>query len=393
MTTIIATMKKGFPPKDQQVIEKTDPHLPDLKRLVQLYAELSESKTSFCYRGPFLDRFTNTILEISESSLATHQQGPIMTRKVSFLLVECFQNILRHGENVVGTEPLLTDDGLFSFRDVLGTFVINSINFIQQEETERLKKMVDDINSLDTKELKALYLQQLNDKELSSKGGAGLGLIELARKSGQNLLYAIHPITPQISCFQQQVTFCQNDIKKEIPSYLMSTQSTYQEMSADNVLLTYKGDFSQKSILPLLDIVEHNIGETSEQDARTRKAGHILIEMLQNVAKHGGSTKHGQDGVFQVGQRNGSLFIQAGNPVSLESKICLEEKLGYLTELNKEELKELHKTALRASLKFESKIKSGLGLIEVAKLSIGKLDYGFEPIDRENYFFVIRATL
>ena len=81
------------------------------------------------------------------------------------------------------------------------------------------------------------------------------------------------------------------------------------------------------------------------------------------------------------------------NPVSLSNKVCLEEKLDYLCSLNTEDLKELHKTALRATLKFESKTRSGLGLIEVARLSESRIQYGFEPIDSENYFFVIRASI
>lgn len=386
-------MKYGENPNMKPLINKALHNIPELHRIWELYTMMANSKTSFCYRGPFMDRFTNTILEISEGAMMSQQQAPTMTRKVSFLLVECFQNILRHGETVAESEQNLTDDGLFAFQDLGKQFIINSINFIQSEDSAHLRELVDAVNALDTKELKALYLQQLNQTEMSSKGGAGLGLIELARKSGQNLLYEINPVNDAISIFEQQVTFSQQEEKSEVPNYLKATHDTYDEMAKGNVLLTYKGDFSQKSILPLLDIVENNIGDSSQQDALTRKAGHVLIEILQNIAKHGGSETYGQDGVFQVGQQNGDLFIQAGNPVSLSNKVCLEEKLDYLCSLNTEDLKELHKTALRATLKFESKTRSGLGLIEVARLSESRIQYGFEPIDSENYFFVIRATL
>jgi len=389
-------MKYGENPNMKPLSTNALHNNPELRRIWELYSLMASSKTSFCYRGPFMDRFTNTILEISEGAMMSQQQAPTMTRKVSFLLVECFQNILRHGETVAETQQDLTDDGLFAFQDLGKQFIINSINFIQSEDSKHLRELVDAVNALDTKELKALYLQQLNQTEMSSKGGAGLGLIELARKSGQNLLYEINPINDAISIFEQQVTFSQKEEKEEkseVPNHLKATHDTYDEMAKGNVLLTYKGDFSQKSILPLLDIVENNIGDSSQQDALTRKAGHVLIEILQNIAKHGGSDTYGQDGVFQVGQKDGLLFIQAGNPVSLSNKVCLEEKLEYLCSLDTEELKELHKTALRATLKFESKTRSGLGLIEVARLCESRIEYGFEPIDSENYFFVVRASI
>ncbi|MEN9347190.1 MAG: hypothetical protein RLZZ77_701 [Bacteroidota bacterium] len=386
-------MKHGDNPKTTPLTTNALHNNPELRRIWELYSHMASSKTSFCYRGPFMDRFTNTILEISESAMMSQQQAPTMTRKVSFLLVECFQNILRHGETVAETQQNLTDDGVFAFQDLGKHFIINSINFIQSEDASNLRELVDAVNALDTKELKALYLQQLNQSEISTKGGAGLGLIELARKSGQNLLYEINPVNEVISIFEQQVTFSQQEEKTAVPNYLKSTHETYKEMADGNVLLTYKGDFSQKSILPLLDIVEHNISDGRQQDALTRKAGHVLIEILQNIAKHGGSDEYGQDGVFQIGQQDGHLFIQAGNPISLSNKVCLEEKLEYLCSLKTEELKELHKAALRATLKFESKTRSGLGLIEVARMSESRIQYGFEPIDSENYFFVIKATV
>ena len=45
------------------------------------------------------------------------------------------------------------------------------------------------MNYLSAAELKELYKRILNNDEFSSKGGGGLGFIEMARMSGQKLGY------------------------------------------------------------------------------------------------------------------------------------------------------------------------------------------------------------
>ena len=50
-------------------------------------------------------------------------------------------------------------------------------------------------------ELKIKYLAKLNSTKLSDKGGAGLGLMDIARKSGKKLEYDFENISEKISFF------------------------------------------------------------------------------------------------------------------------------------------------------------------------------------------------
>ena len=53
-----------------------------------------------------------------------------------------------------------------------------------------LKEKIDKINSLNKDELKDMYKFILNHQKLSAKGGGGLGLVDIARKTGSKLVYS-----------------------------------------------------------------------------------------------------------------------------------------------------------------------------------------------------------
>jgi len=54
---------------------------------------------------------------------------------------------------------------------------------------ERLKKNLEHINGLDKDGLKELYKEIIKNTTISEKGGAGLGFVDMARKSGGKLQF------------------------------------------------------------------------------------------------------------------------------------------------------------------------------------------------------------
>lgn len=359
------------------------------------FDQTSGRGSAFCYRGPFIERFTNSILDIAATTSQEKQREPSAHRKVSFMLVECFQNILKHAESVPVEKNIWKDDGMFSFSDNGESFTIDTINLIQSQDADKIAGLVAHVNSLSGEELKQFYLHHLKTNELSSKSGAGLGLIELARKSGQKILHKTQPLNNNFSLFQQRVALnngielsgidaCELELSKDV----------YDRLIRDDVFLFFKGEFSQKSLLPLLDLVEHNIDAEYKSEVKRRKVGHVLVEILQNIAKYtSAESGSNSNGIFMIGRQHDDMFILAGNEVNFSEKLFLEEKLEYLLSLDGEELKQLHKQAMRASLRFENKMRSGLGLIEVVKASNRKLEYDFFETGNGKYLFVINVKV
>jgi len=165
-------------------------------------------------------------------------------------------------------------------------------------------------------------------------------------------------------------------------------------MEDKSMFMYYKGDFSQRSIIPMLDIVEHNVGGGGSVSSMGRKAGHVLIELLQNVSKHNSANgAEEKKGIFTIGEDGDKFYIQCGNLVSHQEKVLLETKLDFLSGLSKDDLRDFHRQAMKASIKFENKTRSGLGLIEIAKASSKPLEYIFEPLENNQFFYAIHVTI
>jgi hypothetical protein len=74
-------------------------------------------------------------------------------------------------------------------------------NVINNDKIPKLRDMLENINSLDKDGLKLLYKQQMREGRLSDRGGAGLGFIDIARKTGQKLIYSFLKINEERSFF------------------------------------------------------------------------------------------------------------------------------------------------------------------------------------------------
>jgi hypothetical protein len=72
--------------------------------------------------------------------------------------------------------------------------------------------MLETINKMDKDELKDLYKRQMKEGRLSDKGGAGLGFIDIKRKTGKELEYHFLPISNDTSFFLLTSTISRDDI-------------------------------------------------------------------------------------------------------------------------------------------------------------------------------------
>jgi hypothetical protein len=70
-----------------------------------------------------------------------------------------------------------------------GQYRISTGNFVTSDKVDVLKNKIDKINSMGKDELKDMYKFILNHQRLSEKGGGGLGLVDIARKTGNKLDY------------------------------------------------------------------------------------------------------------------------------------------------------------------------------------------------------------
>ncbi len=82
-------------------------------------------------------------------------------------------------------------------------------NYLETKNVEDLKSKLDLVNSMDKAELKAYYKEVLSNGTRSEKGTAGLGMIDIARKSGKKLDYNFDKIDEEYSFFSLNIRVAQ----------------------------------------------------------------------------------------------------------------------------------------------------------------------------------------
>jgi hypothetical protein len=84
-------------------------------------------------------------------------------------------------------------------------YTIMSGNPLHKGKTGALKATLDRVNTLDKEGLKDLYRDIIQDTTISEKGGAGLGFVDMARKSGEKLDYGFADMSKDFSFFWLKV--------------------------------------------------------------------------------------------------------------------------------------------------------------------------------------------
>ncbi|TAG54861.1 MAG: hypothetical protein EAZ27_08205 [Cytophagales bacterium] len=180
-----------------------------LNYIFELHKTLSEQNIILVYEGEFSQEITKSVLSMAEKNMDTTNEDLNIKKKVFNVMVECLQNICKHSEEFGGDNDDF-NTAIFMIGKEHETYKITSGNVIYNNKVEGLKAKLEKINSLDKEGLKEYYKNTLSNSELSDKGGAGLGFIDMARKSGQKLAFEFTKIDEQISFFSLQSTIARN---------------------------------------------------------------------------------------------------------------------------------------------------------------------------------------
>lgn len=153
------------------------------------------------FKGDVTTEMLNSMLQIMETKLEKIGEPSKVKKKVYNVLVECLQNLYHHRDEM--KRPGKEDDSpaIFMIGKSDDDYNVVTGNYIKTDRISRLKSRIDEVNSLDKDGLKKLYQEVLNNPERSEKGGGGLGLIDIARKSGKKLNYDFMEVGDDYSFF------------------------------------------------------------------------------------------------------------------------------------------------------------------------------------------------
>lgn len=146
--------------------------------------------------GPLNQDLVNSLTLSVEDFMISAGDKKTLVKRVFSILIEGLQNILIHGKQR-GKELqalIILAYNEQAYRIALG-------NLTEVSEKEKLTSYLDRLNAMGEEEVKAFYMETLNNGLISDKGGAGLGFITMRMKSKSKLNYQFIPVGDDLMLF------------------------------------------------------------------------------------------------------------------------------------------------------------------------------------------------
>ena len=362
----------------------------DSSILKDLCKDIYNDDLTLAYAGRFTDSMTDKIIGMAEIYIKSHQQIRKLRKRTSFLVAECFQNVVRHGEKDLDPSQISLGKESFLIRFVQNKCFIASENTLPNDEVDLLRKKLDEVNKYDREELKALYLRSLEDGSLSEKGGAGLGLIEMARKTGNKLHYSFMSLDDNRSTFYLMLVLEQEIEGVSVSDYsgeMIQIEGMMTALHMANQFLLYHGNFSNDIISPVIEMIENNIDSQEGSLAMKIKLYHATIESMQNICHLSLQENEKNVGTLSLGEEDQGFVINTQTAVDNTTKELLNQFLEELSSSSPEELEEKFKNKLKDEFdsNFDSTVPGFAALSRIGR----SWNYSFEKREGmpEQFFY------
>jgi hypothetical protein len=140
----------------------------------------------FAYSGYVTEAVLVGLGEALKQKLTIEDASTKTMRSVFAVFVEQMQNIIRYSAERL--PPGAADEasalryGLLTIAQDDGDYVVYTGNVVRREDVERMRLHLGELLALDKRELRTRYKEQLRSTPGELSRGAGIGLIEIARR-------------------------------------------------------------------------------------------------------------------------------------------------------------------------------------------------------------------
>jgi hypothetical protein len=180
-------------------------HQKHLKFAYNFHEMMEENNLMLAYEGEMSQQLTKAFSSLAEMNLEKGEESGNVRRRVFHIMVECLQNVAKHTDDPDSGENVIPGSGIILVGKQEGQYTITTGNVIAQDKVAFVLELIEKINLMDKDEIKKFYKNTLRSGALSDKAGAGLGFIDMVKKTGNKINYTVIPINDKTSFFLYKV--------------------------------------------------------------------------------------------------------------------------------------------------------------------------------------------
>lgn len=173
---------------------------------------LADMNVSVLYSGPIWDGVIASLADMLQKRFEYDELPRTTSQKISSIFVEQVTNILMYSAEKERVErgqsgPQDVSKGVFMFGMKGKTYFLETGNVVLKSSAAILKARIDHLNALNKEELRKYHMERamsVNDNPESK--GAGIGLIEIAKRAKSKIEYQLEPLDDGLFYFTMHVT-------------------------------------------------------------------------------------------------------------------------------------------------------------------------------------------
>ncbi len=166
------------------------------------------------------------------------------------------------------------------------------------------------------------------------------------------------------------------------------------------ILFSFSGYLSEGILYSLGDTLRQKMTLDETDITTIKKVFSVFIEQAQNIIRYSaekvlgnvGKSVELSSGMVTIGTEQGQFFIVCANTILEEDVPRLKQRLELLQKMDKDEIKAYYKEQLREAPDEKSR-GATIGLIEIARRASEPIEFDFDRIDADKFFFCLKVSI
>jgi len=161
--------------------------------LLEYYRKMCERNILLDFQGAISQEMLVGMAELIKKKL-TQDFGPSkIVKKIFSVFIEMAQNIAHYSAERVQllNNPSDVGAGIIVITEEAQKYTITSGNLVNNDTIEEIIARCEKINNMNREELKRFYKAEINTSREKGKKGGGIGLIDIARKTGSTIRHRV----------------------------------------------------------------------------------------------------------------------------------------------------------------------------------------------------------